>query len=143
EALSFDELLDEANQLDLSAKQKQWLLTESLPNNPRINITHDGKYAYKPVFNLKDKKSLVRLLDKYDSRGLGSITLDDVKESLPNAEKIVKNLVDNNKIIMITRPVDKKKVLFYNDLSLSFSVDEEFQKAWRSIAVEGMDESKI
>ncbi|KAI2805814.1 hypothetical protein RDWZM_008974 [Blomia tropicalis] len=143
EALSFDELLDETNQLDLSAKQKQWLLTESLPNNPRINLTLDGKYAYKPVFALKDKKSLIRLLDKYDQRGMGSITFDDVKESLPNAEKIVKNMVDNNKIILVTRPVDKKKVLFYNDLSLSFSVDEEFQKAWRSIAVEGMDENKI
>lgn len=143
EALSFDDLLDETNQLDLSAKQKQWLLTESLPNNPRINVTMDGKYAYKPVFNLKDKKSLIRLLDRYDSRGLGSVTLDDVKESLPNAEKIVKHLVDKNLIILVTRPVDKKKVLFYNDQSLKFNVDEEFQKAWRSIAVEGMDEAKI
>lgn len=143
EAVTFEELLDETNQLDLSSKQKQWLLSESLPNNPRIQVTHDGRYAYKAVFNLKDKKSLIRLLDKYDSRGLGSITLDDVKESLPNAERIVKNLVDNNKIIMVTRPVDKKRVLFYNDLQLNFSVDEEFQKAWRSIAVEGIDEDKI
>jgi len=143
EALSFDDLLDEANQLDLSPKQKQWLLTESLPNNPRIHVTLDGKYAYKAVFNLKDKKSLIRLLDKYDSRGLGSVTFDDVKESLPHAEKIVKQLVDNNKIILVTRPVDKKKILFYNDLSLSFNVDEEFQKSWRLIAVDGMDEAKI
>lgn len=143
EAVTFEELLDETNQLDLSSKQKQWLLSESLPNNPRIQVTHDGRYAYKAVFNLKDKKSLIRLLDKYDSRGLGSITLDDVKESLPNAERIVKNLVDNKKIIMVTRPVDKKRVLFYNDLQLNFSVDEEFQKAWRSIAVEGIDEDKI
>lgn len=143
EALSFDELLDETNQLDLSSKQKQWLLTESLPHNPRITVTEDGKYAYKPVYNLKDRKTLLRLLDKHDSRGLGAITMDDIKESLPNAERIVKNLVDNKKIIMVSRPVDKKKVLFYNDLSLSFNVDEEFQKAWRTIAVEGIDESKI
>ncbi|KAH9394279.1 Transcription initiation factor IIE subunit beta [Tyrophagus putrescentiae] len=143
EAVTFEELLDETNQLDLSSKQKQWLLSESLPNNPRILVTAEGRYAYKPVFNLKDKKSLIRLLDKYDSRGLGSITLEDIKESLPNAERIVKNLVDNNKIIMVTRPVDKKRILFYNDLQLSFSVDEEFQKAWRSIAVEGIDEDKI
>lgn len=143
EALTFDELLDETNQLDLSAKQKQWLLTESLPNNPRISVNEGGKYAYKPVFNLKDRKSLLRLLDKYDSRGLGSVSLDDVKESLPNAEKIIKFLVDKNQIILVTRPIDKKKILFYNDLSLNFNVDEEFQKAWRSIAVEGMDETKI
>lgn len=143
EALTFDELLDETNQLDLSAKQKQWLLVEALPNNPRIRVTENGRYAYRAVFQLRDKKSLLRLLDRYDARGMGCISYDDVKESMPNAERLVKQLVDSKKIIMVTRPVDKKKMLFYNDLGISFEVDEEFQKAWRSISVEGSDESKI
>ncbi|KAF7488586.1 General transcription factor IIE subunit 2 [Sarcoptes scabiei] len=143
EALTFDELLDETNQLDLNSRQKQWLLTEALLNNPRIRATEDSKYAYKPIFNLRDKKSLLRLLEKYDSRGLGAVSYEDVKESLPNAERIIKHLADRNQLILITRPVDKKKILFINNMSLNFSVDEEFQKSWRSIAVEGMDESKI
>ena len=46
-------------------------------------------------------------------------------------------------ILSSRKIIDKKKILFYNDLSLCFNVDEEFQKSWRSIAVEGMDESKI
>ncbi|KAH9497962.1 transcription factor IIEbeta [Dermatophagoides farinae] len=143
EALTFDELLDETNQLDLSGRQKQWLLTEALPNNPRITITEDAKYAYKPIFNIRDRKSLIRLLERYDSRGLGAIAYEDIKESLPNADRIIKFLAEKNQLIVITRPVDKKKILFINNLSLSFNVDEEFQKAWRSIAVEGMDETKI
>ncbi|OTF78024.1 transcription initiation factor IIE subunit beta-like protein [Euroglyphus maynei] len=143
EALTFEELLDETNQLDLSSRQKQWLLTEALPDNPRITINDSGKYAYKPVFNIRDRKSLIRLLEKYDSRGLGAIAYEDIKESLPNADRIIKFLAEKNQLIVITRPVDKKKILFINNLSLSFNVDEEFQKAWRSIAVEGMDETKI
>ncbi|XP_027203023.1 transcription factor IIEbeta [Dermatophagoides pteronyssinus] len=143
EALTFDELLDETNQLDLSPRQKQWLLTEALPDNPRININDNGKYSYKPIFNIRDRKSLIRLLEKYDSRGLGAISYEDIKESLPNADRIIKFLSEKNQLIVITRPVDKKKILFINNLSLSFNVDEEFQKAWRSIAVEGMDETKI
>lgn len=143
EALSFDELLDETNQLDLSARQKQWLLNEALPNNPRIQITEESKYAYKPVFNLKDRRSLMRLLEKYDSRGMGAISYEDVKESLPNADRIIKFLSEKDQLIVITRPVDKKKLLFINNNALNFNVDEEFQKAWRSISVEGMDEAKI
>lgn len=83
------------------------------------------------------------MLERYDSRGLGAIAYEDIKESLPNADRIIKFLAEKNQLIVITRPVDKKKILFINNLSLSFNVDEEFQKAWRSIAVEGMDETKI
>lgn len=143
EALSFDDLLDETNQLDLNQKQKNWLLTEALPNNPKIVITEDGKYAFKPLYPLKDRKSLLRLLDKNDQRGYGGVALEDIQESLPDADRHVNWLANNNKIIVITRPIDKKKILFYNDISQNFKVDEEFQKLWRSIAVEGIDEQKI
>jgi transcription initiation factor TFIIE subunit beta len=45
-------------------------------------------------------------------------------------------------LITITRQ-DKKKVLFYNDRHSDLKVDEEFQKLWRSVAVEGIDDAKI
>lgn len=48
-----------------------------------------------------------------------------------------------NEIIYITRPVDKKKIMFYNDKTANLTVDEEFQKLWRSVAVESMDDQKI
>lgn len=50
----------------------------------------DGKYAFKPKYNLKDKKALLRLLDKHDQRGLGGILLEDIEEGLPNAQKAIK-----------------------------------------------------
>lgn len=50
---------------------------------------------------------------------------------------------NQNEIIFITRPVDKKKVLFYNDRTASLPIDEEFQKLWRSVAVDAMDDAKI
>ena len=45
-------------------------------------------------------------------------------------------------IITITRQ-DKKKVLFYKDKQSRINVDEEFQKLWRSVAVDGIDDLKI
>lgn len=48
-----------------------------------------------------------------------------------------------NEIIYISRPNDKKKIVFYNDKTAALPVDEEFQKLWRSVAVESMDDQKI
>ncbi|KFQ32337.1 General transcription factor IIE subunit 2, partial [Mesitornis unicolor] len=118
---------------------KSMSLLQALVNNPKIEVV-DGKYAFKPKYNLKDKKALLRLLDKHDQRGLGGILLEDIEEGLPNAQKAIKALGDQ--IIFVNRP-DKKKILFYNDKGCQFTVDEEFRKLWRSIPVDSIDEEKI
>ena len=48
----------------------------------------------------------------------------------------------DSELITITRQ-DKKKVLFYNDRQADLIVDEEFQKNWRAVAVDGIDDAKI
>lgn len=58
-------------------------------NNPKIEVK-DGTYGFKPKYNLKDKKALLRLLDKHDQLGLGGVLLDDVEEGLPNSAKAIK-----------------------------------------------------
>lgn len=71
------------------------------------------RFSFKPVFKLKDTKSLLKLLKQYDLKGLGGIMLEDIQESLPHCEKVLKKCEE--KIMYITRPTDKKKILFYND----------------------------
>lgn len=139
--LSLEEILDETNQLDVGSRQRHWLSTEALQNNPKIQVSPEGKYVFKPAYNIKDRKSLLRLLDKHDQRGLGGILCDDVVESLPSAEKALKVLGDN--INYVIQQTSKKKILFYNDKSIQFPVDEEFQKLWRSAAVDSIDDDKI
>ncbi|KAK7480585.1 hypothetical protein BaRGS_00028161 [Batillaria attramentaria] len=138
EPLLLDEILDETNQLDVSASIRHWLATEALLNNPKIDLidTSEGrKFAFKPKLDIRDRKGLLRLLKNYDLAGKGGILMEDVEESLPRAEKAVKALGDN--VVIVTRPTDKKRVLFYNDKIVKVS------KLWRSVAVEGMDEEKI
>lgn len=62
---------------------------QALASNPKIDV-RDGKYAFKPKYHLKDKKALLRLLDKHDQLGLGGVLLDDVEEGLPNSAKAIK-----------------------------------------------------
>lgn len=99
----------------------QWLSGEALHNNPKIDVTPDGtKFSFKPVYKIKDGKSLMRLLKQHDLKGLGGILLEDVQESLPHCEKVLKNRAAE--ILFIIRPIDKKKILFYNDRTANFSV---------------------
>jgi transcription initiation factor TFIIE subunit beta len=49
----------------------------------------------------------------------------------------------DKEIVYITRPVDKKKILFYNDKTALMPIDDEFQKLWRSVPVDGIDDIKI
>lgn len=99
----------------------KWLQTEALQNNPKIEVSSDRtRFAFKPVFKLKDGKSLVKLLKQYDLKGLGGILLEDIQESLPHCEKVLKARA--NEIIYITRPTDKKKILFYNDRTANITV---------------------
>lgn len=153
QALSLDEMLDETSQLDVSNKVKLWLSTEALKSNPKIDARGTGRtgefgeqytYLFKPPYNISSKKMLLNLLRDHDRRGLGGIFLEDLQESLPRCDKIISRLLDDNKILVINA-CDKKKVVFLreNAEKLQFPVDEEFQKLWRSVAVDGLDDVKI
>lgn len=139
ETLTMEELLDKTNNTDIKLADKQWL-EEALKDNPKILFANE-KYTFKPKYHLKDKKSLIRLLEKHDQNGLGGILLDDIREGLPSADDIIKAV--SSKVIFVTRGTDKKAVLFNYDAPHSCTVDEEFQKHWRSVAVEGLGEPDI
>ncbi|XP_048763551.1 general transcription factor IIE subunit 2-like [Ostrea edulis] len=140
--LMIDEILDETNQLDVGSKIKHWLITEALNNNPKVKVTDNGqKYAFKPKFDIRDKNSLMKLLKYQDLHGLGGVMKEDVEESLPNAEKAFKTLGEH--IITIVRPNDKKEILFYNDKYCRYKLDDDFQKLWRGVSIDGLDDKKI
>ena len=140
--LTLDDILDETHQLDVGGKTRAWLQNEALRDNPKISA--DGHtYLFKPPFAIRNRKGLMRLLRQHDLKGQGAVFLDDVHESLPKAEKVVKALLDDNRIIVLTRPGDKKKVVFFHDHTCDFAVDDEFRKLWRSVAVDSVDDAKI
>eukprot|EP00096_Caligus_rogercresseyi_P003634 TRINITY_DN1693_c0_g1_i1.p1 TRINITY_DN1693_c0_g1~~TRINITY_DN1693_c0_g1_i1.p1 ORF type:complete len:328 (+),score=135.02 TRINITY_DN1693_c0_g1_i1:55-984(+) len=141
--LTLEEILDETNQLDVSSRTKSWLLNEALVNNPKIQVKNGGTYIFKAPYNVLNKKSLLKLLKHHDLKGLGGVFLEDLSESLPKCDKIIRNLLDDEKIVIIGRAADRKKVVFLLDPSVDIQVDEEFRKLWRSVAVEGTDDAKI
>ena len=67
----------------------QWLITEALPNNPKVQEV-EGKYLFKPPLPVRDRKSLLKLLRQHDMKGHGGVLLDDIQESLPHCDKVMK-----------------------------------------------------
>lgn len=67
----------------------QWLITDALPNNPKVSEV-EGKYIFKPPLPVRDRKSLLKLLRHHDMKGLGGVMLDDIQESVPHSEKVMK-----------------------------------------------------
>lgn len=116
-------------------------MSEALPNNPKLEQPETGRFQFKPLYKIRDGKSLLKLLKQHDLKGLGGVLLDDVQESLPHCDKILKARAPD--IVFITRPIDKKKILFYNDRAANFAIDDEFQKLWRGATVDAIDDNKI
>ncbi|XP_067617400.1 general transcription factor IIE subunit 2-like [Eurosta solidaginis] len=105
-------------------------------------------YDYFELFNFTIDalgKLLTNIIYIFQNKHFGNVTFwcgpPHVQESLPHCEKVLKNRA--SEIIFIIRPIDKKKILFYNDRTANFVVDEEFQKLWRSATVDAMDDAKI
>ena len=147
QALTLEEILDETHQLDVDSKTKYWLSTEALKSNPKISAAPgmggQTTYLFKPPYNIQTKKALMKLLKQYSIKGKGGILLEDLQESLPKCDSIIKKLEDNGDIWLVNRPADKKKIVFFHDDSDDFEVHEDFVKLWRSVTVDGKDDINI
>jgi len=141
EAIDIEDILDETNLLSISPRIKHWLTTEALRNNPKVEMVAENTFKFRPIYDIRDRKGLLNLLSVNYDKGYGGVLAEDAEESLPNFTRVMKILGDQ--VLIIAHPIDKKQVLFYNDKSVTLPVDEEIQKLWRSVTVEGVDERKI
>uniref|UniRef100_A0A0X3PTE6 Transcription initiation factor IIE subunit beta n=1 Tax=Schistocephalus solidus TaxID=70667 RepID=A0A0X3PTE6_SCHSO len=107
---------------DAPLSDVKWLETEALPNNPKIHSTADGKFVFKPKYDVRNRQELYQLLKRHEFRGLGGIYLDDLAEAVADVERVVQSLGDH--VIQVVTPHDKKVVLFYNDKSFDLGIKE-------------------
>lgn len=146
--IALEDILDETEPMGINSRTKAWLENEALVQNPRIHVvpSDDGgkaKYRFKPIIDVKDRKGLRNyIMEKYQA-GEGAIWMDHILESFPNGQRVVKWLEDKGYIIVVVRPMDKKKIIFYNEGKQDAKIDDEFIKLWRSISVDGIADDKI
>ena len=124
----------------ISVSDKECLAQGALKNNAKLD-QKDGKYVFKPKYPLSSRKSIVKLLEKQEHDGQGAVFLNDIRESLPNADDIVKSVI--SRVLYVTRTNDKRDVLFNYNPQYDVQVDDDFKKHWRSAAVKGLGKTDI
>lgn len=74
----------------------QWLLTDALPNNPKLTEAEPGSWVFNPALPIRDRKGLLKLLRSNDLRGGGGILVEDIQESVPQYVKVLKVCAETN-----------------------------------------------
>ncbi len=67
--------------------------TKTLLNNPKIESRiEDGvrKYTFKPFYNIRNRRDLINLIKDQQNKAAGGVLLDDVQESVPDADEMIK-----------------------------------------------------
>ncbi|KAK0421239.1 hypothetical protein QR680_015131 [Steinernema hermaphroditum] len=141
-SLTLKEVLDELQLHDVNRKAEQWLI-ENLPGNRRLIFDEDGKFTFRPPYKVKNRATLLQLLQKFERDGKGGVLLSELSECMPNIEKHIQSL--GNQVISMQTQHNKRKdqVYFYNNSDTDYAIDDEFKQLWRSVSVDHLDEKKI
>ena len=105
--LTFDGILNAIDLSDIRYEVRQWI-RGALTSNTKVKfISEKDSFVFLPALGhqVRCKKQLLMRLRQYDMQGLGGITMTDITEAIPKANKIVE---------VTTFPQDR--ILYYNTL---------------------------
>ena len=92
EPLSLDEIFAAIELTQLKPDLRQWI-QDALASNPKIKFDHnENHYLFKPALGhgVCNRKQLLTKLRDNELKGLGGLTLCDIKEAVYNHEKVLK-----------------------------------------------------
>jgi len=139
--LSLKEITDQLS-LNVNFEDYKWLATQALLSNPKVIVYGEGaSFCYRPKYSFKTPHELLLTLKALHTQNGGGITMEEIVESLPNAETALQSI--QPKIHIMTKNRGKNKIIFYKDMEFEPIVDEEFVKRWREIAVDSLDSHQL
>lgn len=92
----------------------------------------EGTFSFRPAHDIR---SADRLLGYLQSQSTAQgLSVRELKDGWPDAEAAIDDLEDQGKLLVTRNKKDSHaKMVWPNDPSLSFSIDEEFQTIWHKI----------
>ncbi|KAK4695510.1 transcription initiation factor TFIIE subunit beta, partial [Lecanoromycetidae sp. Uapishka_2] len=132
-------LTDIINYLSLhnAARQYKQSIGTILMSHPKVeyNPKSDGGEAlfrYRPPHNIRSQDQIVgHLQAQHTFKGLG---VKELKDGWPGAEDAIDDLEIENKLLVTRNKKDNHaKMVWPNDPSLAFEIDEEFLNMWHKV----------
>ncbi|KAL3150968.1 hypothetical protein ABBQ32_000711 [Trebouxia sp. C0010 RCD-2024] len=122
------EQLREATQHDVTGNEE---LYKQVRSNPKIHLTADGKYEYKPEHELRNADELLTLLLRHPQGMLAGQIKDAYKGILDD----VKKLKDDGKVWCIFNAERKEEVFFPRDSKPQVAISQDLVDFWHNIKV--------
>ena len=92
----------------------------------------EGTYSYRPIHNIRTADDLLAFLQSQPT-ALG-LQVKEMKDGWPGAERAIDDLEMQGKLLVTRNKKDNHaKMVWLDDPSLDFPVDEEFQTLWHRI----------
>lgn len=92
ERVSLDEIVSAIELTELKVDLRLWI-QDALASNPKVEFyPEEGRYLFKPALGhgVCNRKQLLAQLREHEQKGLGGITVSDVKEAVYNYDKALK-----------------------------------------------------
>lgn len=104
---------------------------EKVQYDPR-NDGGEGTYSYRPIHNIRTAQDLLGFLQS-QATALG-LQVKEMKDGWPGAEAAIDDLEGQGKLLVTRNKKDNHaKMVWLDDPSLRFPVDDEFQILWHRI----------
>ncbi|KAL1205302.1 hypothetical protein V5N11_011584 [Cardamine amara subsp. amara] len=119
------EQINEACYVDMHANKAVF---DSLRNNPKAY--YDGRrFSYKATHDVKDKRQLLSLVNKYPN----GIAVIDLKDAYPKVLEDLQALKASGEIWLLSN--SQEDVAYPNDLKSEIQVDDDFKALFRDIDI--------
>ena len=98
----------------------------------RKNDGGEGTFRFRPVHNIRSKDSLLGHVQS--QRTAQGLSVRELRDGWPGAEAAIDELEREGRLLVTRNKKDNHaKMVWANDSSLSFTIDEEFQAIWQKI----------
>jgi len=119
------------NQTQINIRDNEELLT-AIQNNPKVVITDQKWFSYKPTFDVTTKSEVLQLINSTD-KGIDS---NDLKDAYKTVMEDIFALRDSGKIRTILNQDTKALILFpQTESHLRVNLFPEFKEMWKKITI--------
>lgn len=110
--------------------------------NNHINITFENNmWSYKPKHNIRSKEQLRQFIKSFHYKE--AVPRKELQHTFSGFDQALKELKDSGEVLEFTFSKEKDKMLFFNDTSMTTTVDPELMQMWRKVEVPHHDDAVI
>ena len=119
--------------LQYQTEEYKKMIATILINHDKVNYDkRTGTFAYKPIHSIRSAEQLLRYLQSQPTAQ--GLKVRELRDGWQDAEEAIDTLEAEGKLLVTRNKKDNHPTMVWpNDPSLAFNIDDEFQQMWHKI----------